>query len=292
MFVKLQKSRVILSQGNILFCRIVWCKYINLDSWQDSTVVHHPFTEVSSNRKMKLLKIKILLFPTDDHFGNPLLEAVRITSEYQIVEIERQISEIIAITIALLQCVSGKGLSGGLGGLGGGTGGLGGYGGGFGGSGGLGGSYGGGLGGAGGLGGSYGGGLGGAGGLGGSYGGSLGGVGGSLGGGFGGIGGGLGGGLGGLGGGYGGISGSSGLGGGSGSWGSVGGGAGSWGSGAVSQPRPYSTGFQAPDGQGGGSFRSEQGDASGNVRGSYGYKDAQGLYRMVEYSAGPAGFTA
>ncbi|CAL1279635.1 unnamed protein product, partial [Larinioides sclopetarius] len=61
---------------------------------------------------------------------------------------------------------------------------------------------------------------------------------------------------------------------------------------AINEPKPYSTSFQAPDGEGGLSFRTEEGDGSGNVKGSYGYKDAQGLYRMVEYSAGPAGFTA
>ncbi|GBO30663.1 hypothetical protein AVEN_27293-1 [Araneus ventricosus] len=31
---------------------------------------------------------------------------------------------------------------------------------------------------------------------------------------------------------------------------------------------------------------------SGNVKGSYGYRDTQGLYRLNDYSAGPAGFTA
>ncbi|CAL1279636.1 unnamed protein product, partial [Larinioides sclopetarius] len=58
------------------------------------------------------------------------------------------------------------------------------------------------------------------------------------------------------------------------------------------QPKPYATSFQAPDGQGGLSYRTEEGDGSGNVRGSYGYTDAQGLFRKVQYSAGPAGFTA
>ncbi|GIZ01775.1 hypothetical protein CEXT_232041 [Caerostris extrusa] len=50
-------------------------------------------------------------------------------------------------------------------------------------------------------------------------------------------------------------------------------------------PRPFAMGYQASGG-GAASFRSEQGDGSGGVRGSYGYRDAQGLYRMVEYSAG------
>ncbi|GIZ01778.1 uncharacterized protein CEXT_232071 [Caerostris extrusa] len=56
-------------------------------------------------------------------------------------------------------------------------------------------------------------------------------------------------------------------------------------------PKPFAVAYQA-NGDGATSFRSEQGDASGNVRGSYGYRDAQGLYRMVEYSAGQGGFQA
>ncbi|CAL1279639.1 unnamed protein product, partial [Larinioides sclopetarius] len=164
--------------------------------------------------------------------------------------------KITALTIAFLHCVSGKGIISGFGGLDG-----------------------------------LGGGLGGSGG---SYGGSLGGAGGNLGGRFGGLGGGIGGHGGGLGGGIGGIGG--GLGGGygrvGGGSGRVGGGSGSWGSGAVSQPKPYATSFQAPDGQGGLSYRTEESDGSGNVKGSYGYTDAQGLFRKVQYSAGPAGFSA
>nr|XP_042903683.1 adult-specific rigid cuticular protein 15.5-like [Parasteatoda tepidariorum] len=40
-------------------------------------------------------------------------------------------------------------------------------------------------------------------------------------------------------------------------------------------------------------FRSEVGDGSGMVRGSYGYQDAQGLRRQVDYVAGPGiGFQA
>ncbi|GIY30433.1 uncharacterized protein CDAR_375891 [Caerostris darwini] len=56
-------------------------------------------------------------------------------------------------------------------------------------------------------------------------------------------------------------------------------------------PKPFAVAYQA-DGDGATSFRNEQGDSSGNVRGSYGYRDAQGLYRMVEYSAGQGGFQA
>ncbi|GIZ01780.1 uncharacterized protein CEXT_232091 [Caerostris extrusa] len=56
-------------------------------------------------------------------------------------------------------------------------------------------------------------------------------------------------------------------------------------------PKPFAVAYQA-DGDGGASFMSEEGDASGNVRGSYGYRDDQGLYRLVENSAGQGGFQA
>ncbi|GIY04570.1 hypothetical protein CEXT_76231 [Caerostris extrusa] len=69
--------------------------------------------------------------------------------------------------------------------------------------------------------------------------------------------------------------------------GGMGGGYGGMG-GGMEAPKPFAMGYQA-NGDGAASFRSEQGDASGNVRGSYGYRDAQGLYRMVEYSAGQGG---
>ncbi|GFT65423.1 uncharacterized protein NPIL_262631 [Nephila pilipes] len=58
------------------------------------------------------------------------------------------------------------------------------------------------------------------------------------------------------------------------------------------QPKPFNMGYQNSLDDGSITFRTEQGDASGNVRGSYGYRDAQGLYRTVEYSAGAAGFQA
>ncbi|GFY55361.1 cuticle protein 10.9 [Trichonephila inaurata madagascariensis] len=133
------------------------------------------------------------------------------------------------------------------------------------------------------------------GGLGGGYGGSNGGLGGGLGGGYGG---GMGG---GLGGGYGGSNG--GLGGGH---GGVGGG---YGGGmeedlevemeeladlvgdTENQPRPYTMGYKA-EGEEAISFRSEEGDAHGKKVGTYGYMDAQGLYRKVQYTAGADGFHA
>ncbi|GIY30437.1 uncharacterized protein CDAR_375931 [Caerostris darwini] len=76
------------------------------------------------------------------------------------------------------------------------------------------------------------------------------------------------------------------------SLGGFGGGNGGTGGGyGIEAPKPFAVAYQA-NGDGAASFRSEQGDASGNVRGSYGYRDAQGLYRMVEYSAGQGGFQA
>ncbi|GFX83840.1 uncharacterized protein TNCV_351041 [Trichonephila clavipes] len=185
--------------------------------------------------------------------------------------------------VLLVTHVASKGYprgAGGLGGIGGGAGGLGGTGGGAGGLGGIGG-------GAGGLGGIGGG----AGGLGGIAGG-LGGIGGGAGGlgGMGGLGGA--GGLGGMGGGVGRLGtggGGYGIGGVS---GGVGGGYGSVGAVEDTRPKPFNMGYQTVDEQGSTSVRSEQGDASGNVRGMYGYRDAQGLYRLVEYTAGRAGFQA
>ena len=57
-------------------------------------------------------------------------------------------------------------------------------------------------------------------------------------------------------------------------------------------PKPYGFGYEAPDEMGNTHFRQEQGDASGNVQGSYGYRDQQGLYRQVQYMANEGGFKA
>lgn len=56
-------------------------------------------------------------------------------------------------------------------------------------------------------------------------------------------------------------------------------------------PKPYDFGYVA-DGYDGSHFRSEKGDSSGNVQGSYGYTDKQGLHRKVEYIANAEGFRA
>ncbi|GFY55364.1 cuticle protein 10.9 [Trichonephila inaurata madagascariensis] len=57
-------------------------------------------------------------------------------------------------------------------------------------------------------------------------------------------------------------------------------------------PKPYGFGYQTTDMMGNSQHRSEQGDEGGSVRGSYGYTDTQGLYRNVDYKAGPQGFQA
>ncbi|KAG9511026.1 hypothetical protein GZH46_00415, partial [Fragariocoptes setiger] len=58
------------------------------------------------------------------------------------------------------------------------------------------------------------------------------------------------------------------------------------------KPMPYAFGFESDDGYGTTQERHEAGDASGEVKGHYGYKDPAGIYRQVEYTAGAAGFNA
>ncbi|XP_054717394.1 uncharacterized protein LOC129226789 [Uloborus diversus] len=110
---------------------------------------------------------------------------------------------------------------------------------------------------------------------------------------------GYGGGAGGFGGGNfggGGRGGGGGYGGGAGGGygGGAGGGGGGYGGGQGGNypPQPYNFDYQARDEQGNVHYRNEQGDASGAVRGSYGYTDNQGLYRVVEYVADAGGFRA
>ncbi|CAL1279652.1 unnamed protein product [Larinioides sclopetarius] len=82
---------------------------------------------------------------------------------------------------------------------------------------------------------------------------------------------------------------------GGGAGGGYGGGAGGGyggGAGANLPPQPYNFDYQARDEQGNVHYRNEQGDQSGAVRGSYGYTDTQGLYRVVEYVADAGGFRA
>ncbi|XP_054721160.1 cuticle protein 10.9-like [Uloborus diversus] len=57
-------------------------------------------------------------------------------------------------------------------------------------------------------------------------------------------------------------------------------------------PQPYQFGYEAQDETGSSSFRRESGDANGRVQGSYGYKDHQGIERIVEYVADQNGYRA
>lgn len=55
-------------------------------------------------------------------------------------------------------------------------------------------------------------------------------------------------------------------------------------------PQPYNFEYNAADEEGNKHYRNEQGDQNGNVKGTYGYNDVQGLYRIVEYVADENGF--
>jgi len=57
-------------------------------------------------------------------------------------------------------------------------------------------------------------------------------------------------------------------------------------------PTPYSFAYDTDDEAGTTTRREESGDASGIVRGSYSYRDADGVFRTVEYTADETGFHA
>ncbi|KAH7967197.1 hypothetical protein HPB49_023470 [Dermacentor silvarum] len=62
---------------------------------------------------------------------------------------------------------------------------------------------------------------------------------------------------------------------------------------AASYPaQPYSFGYDNTDQFGTRLFHKEEGDASNNKRGSFGYRDANGLFRTVTYVADANGFRA
>ncbi|KAH7966667.1 hypothetical protein HPB49_018483 [Dermacentor silvarum] len=71
-----------------------------------------------------------------------------------------------------------------------------------------------------------------------------------------------------------------------------GGGYGGSAGGASGAPQPYSFGYDSTDEFGTQLFHKEQGDASNTKTGSYGYRDANGLYRTVTYVADANGFRA
>ena len=56
--------------------------------------------------------------------------------------------------------------------------------------------------------------------------------------------------------------------------------------------QPYSFGYSINDGHGNEQLREEKSDANGHKRGSYGYTDAYGIYRKVDYIADEHGFRA
>lgn len=55
---------------------------------------------------------------------------------------------------------------------------------------------------------------------------------------------------------------------------------------------PYNFGYDTKDQFGNQHYRKEQSDGSGTIRGTYGYQDTNGLYRIVEYIADATGFRA
>lgn len=57
-------------------------------------------------------------------------------------------------------------------------------------------------------------------------------------------------------------------------------------------PDPYSFGYGVDDGLGTAQYRQETATGDGVVKGIYGYKDFQGIYRHVEYTADQNGFHA
>ncbi|CAG2103067.1 unnamed protein product [Medioppia subpectinata] len=58
-------------------------------------------------------------------------------------------------------------------------------------------------------------------------------------------------------------------------------------------PMPYQFEYNIDDGYGNKQDRHETADSNGNVVGSYGYVDSNGIYRkVVDYTAGPEGFVA
>lgn len=58
------------------------------------------------------------------------------------------------------------------------------------------------------------------------------------------------------------------------------------------QAEPFAFDFNTQDNSGNGQYRKEESDNNGVVRGSYGFRDASGMYRHVEYVADQNGFRA
>uniref|UniRef100_A0A6G1S744 Cuticle protein 16.8 n=1 Tax=Aceria tosichella TaxID=561515 RepID=A0A6G1S744_9ACAR len=58
------------------------------------------------------------------------------------------------------------------------------------------------------------------------------------------------------------------------------------------QAEPFAFNFDTQDNSGNGQYRKEESDNNGVVRGSYGFRDASGMYRHVDYIADQNGFRA
>ncbi|RWS27670.1 cuticle-like protein 7, partial [Leptotrombidium deliense] len=56
--------------------------------------------------------------------------------------------------------------------------------------------------------------------------------------------------------------------------------------------KPYGFGYEIQDGWGNSQYRHEKGSGPWDVKGSYGYKDAWGIYRHVDYTADKWGYRA
>lgn len=65
-----------------------------------------------------------------------------------------------------------------------------------------------------------------------------------------------------------------------------------YGAAPAGQAEPFAFDFKTEDQRGNGQYRKEESDQNGVVRGSYGYTDANGIYRHVEYVADHNGFRA
>ncbi|XP_076322172.1 uncharacterized protein LOC143231535 [Tachypleus tridentatus] len=58
------------------------------------------------------------------------------------------------------------------------------------------------------------------------------------------------------------------------------------------KPQPYNTGYDIQNEYGDRQWQQEQGDEYGNKQGSYGYRDAYGISRQVDYVADKGGYRA
>ncbi|RWS17564.1 Cuticle protein 16.8-like protein [Dinothrombium tinctorium] len=57
-------------------------------------------------------------------------------------------------------------------------------------------------------------------------------------------------------------------------------------------PKPYNFEYNNQDPEGNQQYHSESGDQNGEKKGTFGYQDVNGVYRIVDYTAGAAGYRA